>query len=267
MIIEFIGTPGAGKTTLMTATIESLRERGYQAYSANDAARPVVARAWPGRGITRVCPARWQRPLLWQLFYVAAEMERTRFYWKHRDLMHRVWAYQRRRPISAADRRHVLRWFNHQTGVFELMRRRAGSAEAVLFDEGFIHRVVQLFASEREVPWPGAVNIYVALLPRPDLLIHVAAPLAICRRRVLARGVWERFAAKSPADTDRFLAAAEQAVIMAVTAARAGQWPIIELDNAADDPSLAIAQLRCALAGFPLAPSHPIHSRPLLGET
>lgn len=263
MIIEFVGTPGAGKTTLMNAAVESLQERGYHAYSANDAARPVAARTLPGRAIVHAFSPRRQRPLLWQLFYAATEAERMRFYWGNRDLMHRVWAYQFRRPISAADRHHVLRWFNHQTGVYEFMRRRAGSAEAVLFDEGFIHRVVQLFASEYEVPLPEAVGAYVALLPRPDLLIYVAVPLEVCRDRVLARGIWERFAVKSATDTDRFLAAAEQAVIMAVAAARERRWPVIELDNAVDDPSPAIDQLQKALADF--APT-PIHHHPLPGE-
>lgn len=269
MIIEFIGTPGAGKTTLMRAAAESLGARGYHAWAANDAARPVAARTVPGRAVAAL-PSRWQRPLLWQLFYATARLERVRFYFRHRELVRRVRADQRRRPLAAADRRHVVGWFNHQTGVYEFMRRRTGAADAVLFDEGFIHRAVQLFASERDAPQPAAVAAYVTLLPRPDLLIYVAAPLDVCRRRVLARGLWARFAAKSPADTDRYLAAAEQAVVLAVAHARQLGWMVVEVDNSADDPAPAATRLESALAAFvPAPPAAPEPGRPrhLLGET
>lgn len=269
MIIEFISTPGAGKTTMMRAAVQSLNARGYHAWAANDAARPVAARTLPGRAIAAL-PPRLQRPLLWQLFYATAWMERARFNARHRELVRGVQVYQRRRPLAAADRHHVMRWFNHHTGVYEFMRRRAGPTDVILFDEGFTHRVVQLFASERDAPQVAAVGAYVALLPRPDLLIHVAAPLDVCLARVRARGVWPRFAAKGAADTERFLAAAEQAVAVAVAAARDLGWMVVALDNGADDPAPAAAHLERALAAFaPTLPAAaaPGHSPQFVGGT
>ena len=266
MIIEFIGTPGAGKTTLMNPAVACLAAQGYRAWTVVDAARPLAARTLLGRAIIRLAPARWHRPLLWQLFYAATRLERVRFLARHPRLMGRVWNFQRRRPLSAADRRHVRRWFNHQTGVYEFMRRRLEPADAVLFDEGFIHRVVQLFASEKEIPDPVEVRAYVDLLPRPDLLIYPTAPLDICRRRVTARGLWERFAVKPPEETARFLTAAECAVAIAVEAARRRQWTILELDNGGDDPAIAAGRLQRALADLTPAQFQPARSRPVLIE-
>jgi hypothetical protein len=181
--------------------------------------------------------------------------------------MGRIWNFQRRRPISAADRRHVRRWFHHQTGVYEFMRRRLEPADAVLFDEGFIHRVVQLFASENETPDPAEVRAYVDRLPRPDLLIYPTAPLDICSRRVMARGLWERFAVKTPEETARFLAAAERAVTIAVEAARRRQWTVLELDNGGDDPAVAAGRLQRALADLTPVQFQPARSQPLLIES
>lgn len=256
MIIEFLGTPGAGKTTLLAVAAGCLDERGYCARAVVDAARPVAARTLVGRPIARLAPSGWQRPLLWQVFYAGTEAERARFLARHPDLMWQVWRYQYGRPLSAADRRHVLRWFNHHTGVYEFLRRRAASPDAFLFDEGFIHRVVQLFASEHEELDERAVRAYVARLPRPDLVIYPTAPLESCLRRVYDRGLWERFAVKTSEQTARFLAAAAQAVTLAAAAARERGWTLIEVDNAAD-PAAAANRLRRALAEAvpPFAPA------------
>lgn len=246
MIIEFLGTPGAGKSTLLAVAVDCLTERGYCARPVVDAARPVAARTLAGRPIARLAPRGWRRPLLWQLFYAATEAERARFLVRHPGLMWRVWRYQLARPLSAADRHHVLHWFNHQTGVYEFLQRRAAPGDIFLFDEGFIHRVVQLFASEREEPDARAIRAYVARLPRPDLVIYPTAPLESCLRRVYGRGLWERFAAKTNDETARFMAAAAQAVTMAAAAAREQGWPVIEVDNGGD-PTAAATCLRRAL--------------------
>ena len=247
MIIEFLGTPGAGKSTLLAVAADCLTERGYCARSVVDAARPVAARTLVGRPIARLAPTRWRRPLLWQLFYAATEAERTRFFIRHPGFMWQVWRYQIGRPLSGSDRHHVLRWFNHQTGVYEFLRRRAVPSEVFLFDEGFIHRVVQLFASEHEEPDARVVQAYVARLPRPDLVIFPTAPLEICLRRVYDRGLWRRFAAKTNDETARFMAAAARTVTIAAAAAREQGWPVIEVDNGGD-PAAAAACLRRALA-------------------
>lgn len=262
MIIEFLGTPGAGKTTLLAVAADCLNERGYCARSVVDAARPITARTLAGRPIARLAPDRWRRPLLWQLFYAATEAERVRFLAGHPDLMWRVWRYQYRRPLSAADRHHVLRWFNHQTGVYEFLRRRTGPADVFLFDEGFIHRVVQLFASEHEEPDERAIHAYVARLPRPDLVIYPTAPLESCLRRVHDRGLWERFAVKTSEQTARFLAAAAQAVTLAAAAARERGWLLIEVDNGGDSAAAAL-RLRRALAEAVPPFARPALSRPI----
>lgn len=248
MIIEFISTPGAGKTTLLPTVVEFLNERGYYARAVLDAARPLAARTAMGRSVGRLAPASWQRPLLWQTFYRYSQANQLRFAARNPGLVGMVWRFQRGRPITAADRRHVLRWFSHQTGVYEFLRRRAGPDEAILFDEGFIHRVVQLFASENETPEPERVAAYIDRLPRPDLVIHPAAPRAICERRVHARGLWDRFQVKSADETSRFIASAERAVNLAVDHIKRRGWTVIEIDNSGDDPSVARAELWRALS-------------------
>jgi hypothetical protein len=162
--------------------------------------------------------------------------------------MRLVWRFQRQRPISDDDRHHVLHWFYHQTGVYEFLRHQIGPKDVVIFDEGFTHRVVQLFASENEWPEPAAVTAYIDLIPRPDLVIHPIAPRGICERRVYARGLWERFQVKSPDETTRFFISAERAVNLAVDAIKQRQWPVFDVDNSSDNPNVARAELWRALS-------------------
>jgi hypothetical protein len=243
MLIEFISTPGAGKTTLQSAVAAYLNAQGFHAFSVVDAARPLAGRTIVGRAINRLAPPAWRRPLLWQAFYHLSGANRIRFYAQHAELMRLVWRFQGQRPISNDDRRHVLHWFNHQTGVYEFVRHHAGPKDAVIFDEGFIHRVVQLFASENEMPEPAAVSAYIDLIPRPDLVIHPTAPREVCERRVYARGLWDRFQAKSPDETARFFISAERAVNLAVDAIQQRQWPVFDVDNSSDNPNVARAEL------------------------
>jgi thymidylate kinase len=248
MIIEFIGIPGAGKTTLQTTVVDYLNAQGYCAYSVVEAARPLTGRTMVGRAINRLAPPTWRRPLLWQAFYHFSRANRIRFYAQHAELMRLVWRFQRQRPLSSQDRLHVLHWFYHQTGVYEFLRHRVGPKDVVIFDEGFIHRVVQLFASENEWPDPAAVTAYIDLIPRPDLVIHPTAPSEVCERRVYARGLWERFQVKSADDTARFFISAERAVNLAVNVIKQRRWPVIDVDNSSENPNVAQAELWRALS-------------------
>lgn len=257
MIVEFIGAPGAGKTSLLPTVAEFLAVRGFAARTAVEAARPLASRSLPGRVVARLAPAPMRGPLLWQMFYHQSKVSRLGFMAQHPQFVWSVWRFQQARPIGRADRDHVWRWFFHHTGVYEFLRRRLRSDEALLFDEGFIHRVVQLFASENETADPQAVSAYLDQLPRPDLLIFPRAAVDVCARRVYARGLWERFRSKTPEETARFLAQAQVVVQLAVERARENGWLVVEVDNGGDDLAQTQAALLDALSALSIVRPRP----------
>ena len=257
MIVELIGAPGAGKTSLLPTVAAFLATRGFTARTPVEAARPLAARSLPGRVVARLAPRQWRGPLLWQTFYHQSKVSRLRFLAQNPYFVWSVWRFQQARPIRRADRDHVWHWFFHHTGVYEFLRRRLQSDEALLFDEGFIHRVVQLFASENETVAPEAVRVYVDQLPIPDLLIVPQAGGDVCARRVYARGLWERFRSKTPEETARFLAEAQVAVALAVERARENGWLVVEVDNGGDDLAMTQAALRDALSALAIGRPQP----------
>jgi len=245
MIVEFIGTPGSGKTTLLPTVIDGLHEQGIQAFTVVAAARPFARRTLAGRLIGRLAPASLQDPLLWRLFIVYSIGYRLRFMAAHPRLIGYVIYTQRRRPHAADVRqRKILYWFFRMVGQYEFLRSHAGTDEALIVDEGFIHRVVQLNASGVEEPNPTQIAAYVDRLPQPDLVIHVDAPAPVCAERIYQRGLWQRMQHKEPAEIAQFVVNAHAVVHVAVSCIKRRGWRVIHIANHDDDPSTAQETLR-----------------------
>ncbi len=243
-IVEFISTPGAGKTTLLPVVKNFFAAHGLQAWSVLEASRPFAQRTSLGRLVAVWSPPSLKGPLLWQVFYQASRMRRAAFRRENRELLDSVLRFQRSRPISPTDRQHVLRWFINLTGQYHFLKAHASAGDVLLFDEGFVHRVVQLFASEIEVLDEIHVQSYLGLLPAPDLIVTPQASLETCVERVYRRGIWERFKDHDIGNVYRFMANAHNAVNLAVEYIQMRGWPLIQIDNEHQPPAEAAHQLQ-----------------------
>ncbi|MEM2125338.1 MAG: hypothetical protein QXQ53_02945 [Candidatus Methanosuratincola sp.] len=245
MIIEFIGTPGSGKTTLLPSVIETFKECGIQAHTVVDASRPYAHRTLVGKFISHLTPERLRPPLMWQVFYQLSAIFRISFFIKHPRLVWQVYTSQKRRPPGAYLReRRILYWFIRTTGYYEFLTTYSRPGEAIIFDEGFIHRVVQLNVSDVEEPQPSQILNYVDLLPRPDLVIFIHASPEACMDRIYKRGIWEHFRSKKPEEIARYIANAHCVVKLAVDRVKAKGWEVIEIDNGNDDLISSQVELR-----------------------
>ena len=233
-VVELVGTPGAGKTTLARDLILHLAASGYASTTVLDAARRHAARTPAGRLVARATRGRVRRALLWQVFYAYGVAHAVASAREERALTRFVRSTQRDRPIARRMRRHILFWFAQLAGRRRFLVSTGTAQEAIVFDDGFVHRAAALLASAREAPDPRAVARYIDLIPAPDALVHVRAPLDVCERRVLARGVWAHSRHLDRAELRRSLEHAAEAVDAAVARARELGWTVIEIDNGND---------------------------------
>jgi len=256
MIIELVGCPGSGKTTLIPTVVEVCGRRGIVAQHVNDAARPFTRRTLPGR-LLRAVPAGDNEPrICWGLYVAYRGWYAAVFAARNPRLVRHLWRTQRARPSSAdARERRVLHWYLRMMGAREFLQRHAYEHEAIVFDEGFVHRVVQLHASSVESPRTQMIAQYAALIPRPDLIINVQAPPHICAERISHRGVWSRLVRRDASELTRFVDNAHRAVSVMVDEIRRRGWTIVDIDNADDEPSSARRALE----------RHLVDSVPLLG--
>src|SRR5687768_8541920 len=79
LVVEFVGTPGSGKTTLSIELVELLKEHGIEAATVVGAAREHARRTLVGRALGRLRPARLRRLLLWEVFYVLGLLHAVAF--------------------------------------------------------------------------------------------------------------------------------------------------------------------------------------------
>lgn len=248
--VELVGAPGAGKTTFVPVVMEACRAAGLRPYGVIDAARPFAARTAMGKLAVRLVPATRRRSALWAVYLVLSTASTLRVALRRPRLAWYVASTQLSRPAAAeVGQRRVVRWYLRLVGSERFLRSHARRGEALVIDEGFLHRAVQLHASALEAPERRQIASYVRAIPRPDLVVHVRAPSEVCERRVRSRGVWTRFDGRDPTELSRFLANAHRAVELAVEAARSQGWVVIEVENV-EDAAAAGAELYAAITTF-----------------
>lgn len=237
MIIEIAGPPGAGKSTVLPSVISACARAGLNGISMVDAARPLARRTVLGRFISTITPSRVEAVMLWRVHLVQRWFAALRFALANQRLVRHVLTSQRNRP-SVSDRRQrkVLHWFFRAMGSYRLASDLAEDDEMIVIDEGFVHRAVQLFTSSMERPASEEVAAYLRLVPKPDLLVFVEAPLDLCVKRVISRGVWDRVSHRSDGEITDFVGNAHAALTQARAILTDRGWPMVVIHNDGDDP-------------------------------
>jgi hypothetical protein len=248
LVIELVGAPGSGKTTLLPIVLDACRSAGLGPGTVVDLARPLASRTPLGRLVTSLPEGRIRSRALWSVFRWASAGSAITQAARTWPLARQVLRSQRGRPPGAeAGTRRVGYWMYRLLGAHGLFLRHATIGEVLVLDEGYVHRVVQLFASTVEEPGPVAVRRYLSTVPVPELLVAVHAPVERCVERVTARGAWARFAGRDAVELRRFVSSAYRATELATSYARDQGWNLIEVDNATDGIDAISAVLRAAM--------------------
>jgi hypothetical protein len=229
MIVEFVGTPGSGKTTLATALLALLEERQVAAANVVGAARRHVRRTPAGALLARGVPSSFRDPILWQAFYGLGVAHAVGFALEHPKLVRDAVRSQLRRGLPFRTRIHVLYWFVHLCGRYRFLRATSSEHEVLVLDDGFMQRAVHLFASPFDQPDTTRIQAYVDLIPRPDLLVVAVAEWRECERRVRERGIWRHARHLSDAQLSLYFERAEQVVEVATRRAHERGWSVTEI--------------------------------------
>lgn len=249
MIVDFIGAPGAGKSTLKHTVVDFFNRRGISANLVKQAGKETVRISILGRFITHATPRSLHAPFLWRTFYPLSVASRIPFIIRHQELIRLIVQTQSKRPKGAEiHQRRVISRFMQMIGFYEFLVHRCKPGEVLVFDEGFIHRVILLFASEVETPDPVMIRRYIDLIPKTDLLVYTVAPPEVCKKRILDRGLWGWSREKTDEQIERFIDNAIHTVEIAVDYVRKKDWPLVIIDNQNDGSLQAENALRKSLS-------------------
>jgi thymidylate kinase len=232
MFIEFTGMVGAGKSTVAAELKGFLRENGVQALSPVEAMRCGLERSRLGRALERLAPAgrRGRRLRSFSLraldlcYRLSFACERPRLVWC-------VLTSQLRRTIPWWHRRKIIGLFFEVAGRYQFLRHRLRAGEAVVLEEGFVHRAINLYAWEPGQIDPDRVEHYLALVPASDLVVLVRAPLDVCLERARLRGLPTRLRDKDQRTIDRFMVHSDRIIAIASAFLAGQRREAIDVDN------------------------------------
>src|SRR5919108_4340512 len=227
MIVELVGPPGAGKSSLLGAARRLLAERGIEAAEATAAVDRTLAESRVGRLAKPLLNrhARRSRTLLFDLPYAIrfAVVE-----WRVTAIaVHAIW----RAPVGWDHRAVLLGRFLTVAARSHYLRSRLSERAAAVFDEGLLHRTVNLFAWRTGSG--SEARRYLAAVPVPDLAIFVDAPDAVALARLEIRGLPLRLRGRSPATVNAFVVNA-CSIARSIPLLTAGRVDWIRVDNVAD---------------------------------
>lgn len=233
-VIELAGGPGAGKTTLLPMVVDAVVDEGLDPVEAARDGRMLAQRTRPGRAVVRWLSDRNRDRALWLIYLVYATILGLGLAVARPGLLRMLVAQAGRPPEAMVSERHVVRWFIRHAGTERLFRRVGAAGEVLIVDEGYVHRVVQLFTSAVERADLAAVRRYLAQVPPPTLVVVVDAPADLAWKRIRSRGIWDRMSRVDEAALNSFVEHAFEAIALASACARESGWRVTTVDNSSD---------------------------------
>src|SRR3990170_176603 len=236
MIVEFIGASGAGKTTLAGL----LRQRGGAAEPVISAADLIMDR--PGR--------RWiKNPRAMNL---AADVTVLPSFLRgpdrDRDFVRFAFDRLKRHAPSRFAKYNYLREIVRDIGKHELAKR-AGANATVLVDEGAVLTAYHLFVYSDATFHQADLDRFAELVPLPDGIVYVTAPLDVLVDRAMRRPDRRReLASGDRAEVERWLARAAEVFDGLVASPRIRERTLVV--DAADDTPTGRAAIVAQIAAF-----------------
>jgi thymidylate kinase len=186
MIVEFIGATGAGKTTLARGLVD----RGVTAHPVRMATDLVTDR--PGR--------RWidDPHAINLLADVTVLPSFIRSLDRDRDFLRFAFDRLKHAPSTFA-KVNYMRNMMRKLGMHDLTRR-ADPGTTFLVDEGTILTAYQLFVYSDAPSTRTDLERFGRLVPLPDLIVYVKAPIDVLLRRAMIRPDRRRELARNDAD-------------------------------------------------------------------
>jgi thymidylate kinase len=174
MIIEFIGSTGAGKTTLISEVQRRLAQTIEVATSFDVVASPLGLRR-----ITHLTVRNLIQELVGFPFFIGS-------LYRHKALIVFILRMLARQASFSFFTINNLRSLERKIGVYEIIKRRQHD-EIILVDEGLLLLAHNVFVYSSAYYSYEEIATFASLVPLPDIIIYIKAPIDILIQRSLLR--------------------------------------------------------------------------------
>lgn len=242
--IEFVGAPGAGKSTIFAAAAArsgwvDRRDALYLALRQRSSDRVVS-------NFARAVPRRLGQRHAYTLFHRSRDFPRSYFVFaaRHPELSALVADMTLVHAAPTARTWRIFQKHASAQSVHEYVTTRWSGGDAPeLLDEEFVQMLLISLAGTSAPATDRLIDRYLELVPRPDVVVAVRARPETCRRRVDVRSgdrAWPTVI--NPGDEDGFLARMDEAMEAVLAAVRSSGTTVVEVDN--DGPPPAPSEVR-----------------------
>jgi|SRR5215207_167751 len=192
MIVEFIGSTGAGKTSLISKIHQQLAQTKVVTTPFDLIATPL--------GLGRVTHPTAQnliQEFVGLPFFIGSLTRHGKF------LSHTIEVFSRNTNFSI-HRINNFRSLERKIGMYELTQRY-DKGQIILVDEGPI-LAAHMFVFTGSIVTPAEIAAFANLLPLPDLVVYIKAPVEVLVRRALQRHDPPReMGKKDPVMTEKYV--------------------------------------------------------------
>jgi thymidylate kinase len=210
IIVELTGIPGAGKTTLATTLVTALENQGLEVLDPETLILtnykiPKVGNKAPRTILVDLLLSKWAMSAMQD-----SEIRQMMFLG-----IQKIWTSPNSKLISL----NLIRNFVKKIGIDYFIRqyKRPGSKRVVIWDEGIIHSHQLVFVHTHSTPDKKCLKQFFNLMPTPDLIVGLRAPLSDAQAALTQRGSsWklpggQTRIGKTPAEIEQYLEHANQA--------------------------------------------------------
>lgn len=174
MIVEFVGSTGAGKTTLISEV-----QRRLATTTDVTTAYGVVATPLGLPGVTHPTARNLIQEVVGLPFFVRSLR-------RHRAFVVFTLKMLARQAVFTIFTINNLRSLVRKIGVYEILSRHEHN-RIILVDEGTVLTAHNVFVYSNAVYTPEEVATFASLIPLPDVIVYVRAPVDSLVRRSLQR--------------------------------------------------------------------------------
>lgn len=193
--IEFIGIPGAGKSTLRAKLVKDLIRNGNSCVSTEEALLTALKKKNDDI-LTKILLKIFPDKLLIKKIYAIFERSKSQLNAQSRFLaggnkaLKAITESGHFHDIHTNERALLISRFLKFVSIYQLTVEETGRTSPVVFDNGFLLKGMSLFISPFMNDFrPSHKDIYTYLenIPLPDLLISLETDINICHQRLASR--------------------------------------------------------------------------------
>jgi len=187
LVVEFLGLPGAGKTTVANKLKAQLKEKGFKVYSARSLFRHKVCDIM---NLSRPCRLQFKLESLSRnrVQYLTKTLRNSlfsSFASKYSEYVRLCKNLIYSLNVENNYKRLLIRWLKEEGAGWELFNRICSDNVIYLNDEGFLHRAISYFVDID----PLSVELlkYIELAPKSNFLFYVKTPPGVALERLKKR--------------------------------------------------------------------------------